>query len=214
MPPVITPQGALNTTALIVPNAYIQIVPPQTNYFNGLPTNILGVVGTAPWGPVNQPVTIGSMQGYAQKFGAIQNRKYDLGTHVATAVQQGANNFRCVRVTDGTDTAASIMLGLSGTVAPTSGGTGNAVNDVLTLSNGVTVKVTTVSSGAVTAATVQSLGTASVSATGLTTVSTTGGGTGAVFSLTLANQIALTSLYTGSLGNQAKVTLGTGSSST
>ncbi|MEI9983524.1 MAG: hypothetical protein WDN69_10135 [Aliidongia sp.] len=85
---------------------------------------------------------------------------------------------------------------------------------MLTLSNGVTVKVTTVSSGAVTAATVQSLGTASVSATGLTTVSTTGAGTGAVFSLTLANQIALTSLYTGSLGNQAKVTLGTGSSST
>ena len=32
--------------------------------------------------------------------------RYDMGTQVATAVQQGAQNFRCVRVTDGTDTAA------------------------------------------------------------------------------------------------------------
>ena len=29
-----------------------------------------------------------------------------MGTQVATAVQQGAQNFRCVRVTDSTDTAA------------------------------------------------------------------------------------------------------------
>ncbi|MEI9983523.1 MAG: hypothetical protein WDN69_10130 [Aliidongia sp.] len=80
MPAVITQQGALNTTALIVPDAYVQIIPPAINYFNGLPTNIVGIVGTASWGPVNTPVTIGSMQAYAQQFGAIQARKYDLGT--------------------------------------------------------------------------------------------------------------------------------------
>ncbi len=31
-----------------------------------------------------------------------------MGTQVATAVQQGASNFRCVRVTDGTDIAADL----------------------------------------------------------------------------------------------------------
>ena len=41
-----------------------------------------------------------------QMFGQIIPRKYDMGTQVATAVEQGAKNFRCVRVTDGTDTAA------------------------------------------------------------------------------------------------------------
>ena len=47
-----------------------------------------------------------TMADYAQMFGQIMSRKYDMGTQVATAVQQGAQNFRCVRVTDGTDTAA------------------------------------------------------------------------------------------------------------
>jgi phage tail sheath protein FI len=50
------------------------------------------------------------MADYARSFGPIANRKYDMGTQVATAVQQGAQNFRCVRVTDGTDVAASIAV--------------------------------------------------------------------------------------------------------
>src|SRR5690242_16606330 len=64
------------------------------------------MVGTASWGPVNEPTIVGSMADYARSFGALMPRKYDMGTQVATAVQQGAQNFRCVRVTDGTDTAA------------------------------------------------------------------------------------------------------------
>ena len=103
----IVQQGSINTTALIVPDLYVQIVPPQVTLLNGVPTNVLGVVGTATWGPVNSPTLIGNMAMYAQTFGAIQNRTYDMGTAVAVAVQQGANNFRCVRVTDGTDTAAT-----------------------------------------------------------------------------------------------------------
>jgi hypothetical protein len=103
-------QGSINTTALIVPDLYVQIVAPQTALLNGVPTNVLGVVGSAAWGPVNAPAIVGSMQDYAQLFGAIQNRKYDMGTQVAAAVLQGASNFRCVRVTDGSDTAASILV--------------------------------------------------------------------------------------------------------
>jgi hypothetical protein len=98
--------GSVNTTSLIVPDLYVQIVPPQNLILNGVPTNILGVVGTASWGPVDEPAIVATMADYAQQFGSIMPRKHDIGTQVAIAVQQGAQNFRCVRVTDGTDTAA------------------------------------------------------------------------------------------------------------
>lgn len=103
-------QGSINTTALIVPEVYVQIVPPQVTLLNGLPTDILGVVGTAQWGPVNAPTVVGSMADYSRLFGAIQARKFDMGTALAAAVLQGASNFRCVRVTDGTDVAASSVV--------------------------------------------------------------------------------------------------------
>ena len=112
---MITQLGAINTTALIVPGILVQIVPPQNVLLNGLPTNVLGVVGTANWGPVNAPTIIGDMRAYAAQFGPIQARKYDMGTAVAAAVLQGANNFRCARVTDGSDTAASATITSSGT---------------------------------------------------------------------------------------------------
>ncbi len=106
----IVQQGAINTTALIVPDLYVQIVPPQNLLLNGVPTDVLGVIGTAPWGPVNSPVIVGSMSDFAASFGTLVNRKYDLGTQVAIAVLQGGSNFRLVRVTDGTDTAASVVI--------------------------------------------------------------------------------------------------------
>ena len=116
-------QGAINTTALIVPDVYVQIVPPQVSLLNGVATNILGIVGTATWGPVNAPVTVSGMPDFALKFGAIQARKYDLGTAVAASVLQGANNMRCVRVTDGTDVAASVALLDTATPTPATGAT-------------------------------------------------------------------------------------------
>ncbi len=106
----IVQQGSINTTALVVPDLYVQIVPPQNLVLNGVPTNVAGVVGTASWGPVGQPVIVATMSDYAQNYGPIMARKYDMGTHVATAVQQGAQDFRCVRVTDGTDTAAQAAI--------------------------------------------------------------------------------------------------------
>ena len=106
----IVQQGAINTTALVVPDLYVQIVPPQTLLLNGVPTDILGIVGSASWGPVGQPVVVGSMAQYSASFGRVIPRLYDMGTHVATSVQQGAQNFRCVRVTDGSDTAAVLTI--------------------------------------------------------------------------------------------------------
>ncbi|MHB8354987.1 MAG: phage tail protein, partial [Burkholderiales bacterium] len=42
--------------------------------------------------------------------GLVTNRAHDIATAVAVAVVQGANNFRLVRVTDGTDVAAHATL--------------------------------------------------------------------------------------------------------
>src|SRR5271154_934700 len=102
--------GAVNNTALIVPDLYVEIVPPQNLVLNGVPTDILGVVGTSTWGPVGTPVIMGSMSDYYTNFGPVMPRKYDMGTQVATAVQQGAQNFRGVRVSDGSDTAAYSII--------------------------------------------------------------------------------------------------------
>lgn len=106
--PQIVQFGAINTTALVVPDLYVQIVPPQNLVLNGVPTNVVGVVGTAQWGPVGAPSIVATMADYANQFGGIQNRKYDTGTAIALAVLQGAQDFRCVRVSDGTDVAAAI----------------------------------------------------------------------------------------------------------
>ena len=106
----VSQSGQINTTSLVVPDLYIQITPPQTQYLNGLPTNILGIVGTASWGPVNSATIVGTLAQFGAIFGNVNARKYDLGTQVATAFMQGANNFRVVRVTDGTDVAANNVV--------------------------------------------------------------------------------------------------------
>lgn len=126
--------GTINTTAQVVPGLTVIIVPPQQLSLNGVPSNVIGVVGTAQWGPVGKAVVVSTMADYAAQFGAIQARKFDAGTQVATAVLQGANAFRCVRVTDGTETAASATLGtnwltLTGFYA---GSKGNAIVATLT----------------------------------------------------------------------------------
>ncbi len=105
----IVPAGSVNLSAIGVPNVYVQIVPPNP-LLNGVPTNIVGAVGSASWGPKNSQVIIGSLQDGVSLFGPAINRKYDLMTALYAAMQQGANNFACVRVTDGTDTFATAQL--------------------------------------------------------------------------------------------------------
>lgn len=110
MPSQIVQAGQINPSALVVPGAYINILPPSSPVITGVPSNIVGVVGTAIWGPKNAPVGVGNYAQYQAAFGALQARKYDMGTLVSAAILNGANNFRCVRVTDGTDTAATIVV--------------------------------------------------------------------------------------------------------
>lgn len=125
-------QGQINLTALLVPGIDVQIVPPQF-LLNGVPTNVAGAIGTAQWGPVNAPTIVGSMANYAQQFGAIQPRTGDMGTMVAAAMFQGASDFRCVRITDGTDTAASATLTATDAILPITVGGTVKTGDVLTL---------------------------------------------------------------------------------
>ncbi len=106
----IYPVGSLNTSALSAPDLYVQIQAPKTTYINGIATDGYGVVGIASWGPVNAPISIGSQSDQAQYLGSPQVRKYDLSTAVTVALQLGAQNIKAVRVTDGTDVAASIPL--------------------------------------------------------------------------------------------------------
>ncbi len=134
----IVQSGAINNAALIVPDLYVEIVPPQNLVINGVPTNRVGVVGTAPWGPVGVSTIIGNMSMYYAAFGPVMARKYDMGTQVATAVQQGASDFRCIRVTDGTDAKASVVIQTSciTVTALYSGTLGNQVTFTLSAGSG------------------------------------------------------------------------------
>ena len=201
----IVQQGAINTTALVVPDLYVEIVPPQTLYLNGVPTNVLGVVGTASWGPVNTPQICSNMADYARTFGPIMPRKYDLGTPIAAAVQQGASNFRGVRVTDGTDTGASCLINY---VAPANWASSQAV----------TIGQYRVSGGNIWKA--ASNGTTGTTApTGGGTPGLTGFNDGAVqwtlwvLGATTMSSLAIFALYTGNFGNGIQVSLSTGSKS-
>ena len=103
--------GLLNTTALVVPGVYVEIISPTITQLNGVPSNIAGMVGTASYGPTNTPVAFGNYAEFVANFANLNARTYDLGTHAAICIQQGANAMYGVRVTDGTDTAASGSFG-------------------------------------------------------------------------------------------------------
>jgi hypothetical protein len=128
--------GALNTAAQVVPDLSVVVQPPDVHLINGQPTNIFGIVGSASWGPVNSPVVRGGYADAAALFGPVKNREHDMLTILATAVLQGANNFRCVRVTDGNDVAAFVQV-LTNCIRFTSRYTGSLANgDKVTIGAG------------------------------------------------------------------------------
>jgi hypothetical protein len=125
----IVQSGQLNVAALVVPGVYVVIVPPQL-LINGVPTNVVGYVGTASWGPDNQPTPVSSYGAYAGQFAPIQPRVFDMGTHVWAAYQFPSSQIiaQCVRVTDGTDTAATASI-QAGCATATSKWTGSGGNN-------------------------------------------------------------------------------------
>lgn len=187
--------GQQNLAALSVPGVYGDIILPSP-FIAGTPTNIMGLVGVASWGPVNSIIPASAVVDGALQMGPPQIRKYDIMSHIAAATQVGsAIGFKCVRVTDGTDVAASIAVGTGGTFATgTATFSANpAVNDTLTL-NGVVYTFTALNIGGTLAQTLQTL---------LTTIQDSGNAslTVASYSVTGGNTFNITYNTAGTGGN-------------
>lgn len=163
--------GQLNTTALSAPGVYLQIQPPPL-IINGVPSNLLGIVGVGSWGPVNSPTLVGGPADVTRYLGSNQVRKYDLPTALEVSFKMGATVIMYVRVTDGTDLAASLKL-MDSAATPLIGAT---LTSVYTGSGGNSI------SGAVTAGTQASTYKLTISKAGLTPeVFDNLAGTGAAF---------------------------------
>lgn len=166
--------GQQNLAALTVPGVYGDIILPSP-LLVGTRTNIMGIVGAASWGPVNSLMYVSEVADGAVAMGPPTNRKYDIMTHIEAATQVGgAIGFGCVRVTDGTDLAATgnvtavgavaasgtitfvsnpvngttITLGTSTWTFVTSGATGNQTNIGTTLALTLTALQANLSSSA------------------------------------------------------------------
>lgn len=117
--------GSTNIAALQADDAYIQVVAPP-NFITGVPTDVVGMVGTASWGPVNIPVHLGSGNDAVQNFGPMSAASitdvHDLATDLFVCFAQSSSQATleawATRVTDGTDTAASTTIAVAATATP------------------------------------------------------------------------------------------------
>lgn len=139
----IIPAGSFNTSSLQADDLYIQILNPP-GFITGVPTDVIGVVGTAAWGPVNQPQHMGNPYDALQTFGPISaaalTDPYDIATDLAIAFGQASSQAVLeawgVRVTDGTDLAAT------GAIAGVATSAAELVTLTGTISNGDSYAVT------------------------------------------------------------------------
>ena len=128
--------GQFNLAALNVPGVYVDVIPPSPNIV-GVPTNIEGIVGVGSWGPLNTPIPISKPADAATKIGTPLVRSRDLATYVWAGTQVGgAVGYYAVRVSDGTDTAASAVIQTNciTLTAKYSGSLGNSI--IYTAANG------------------------------------------------------------------------------
>src|SRR6266576_5060254 len=102
--------GQANLAALTVPGVYTDIILP-TPFLLGLPTNIEGLVGVASWGPTNSLIPVSKPSDAALAIGPPVLRNSDISSYVSASSQVGGSiGYMCVRVTDGTDTAATVAV--------------------------------------------------------------------------------------------------------
>jgi hypothetical protein len=109
--------GQQNLAGLSVPGVYGDIILP-TPFLLGQPTNIMGLVGVGQWGPLNALIPVSTPVDCQLQLGNPVIRPYDIATYVAAATQVGsAIGFLCVRVSDGTDAAATVQVTSGGAFA-------------------------------------------------------------------------------------------------
>jgi hypothetical protein len=102
--------GQQNLAALTVPGVYGDIILPQP-FLLGLPTNIEGLVGVGSWGPLNSLVPVSKPSDAAVSIGPPIIRNNDMSSYVSASSQVGGSiGYMCVRVSDGTDTAATAQV--------------------------------------------------------------------------------------------------------
>jgi uncharacterized protein len=117
--------GQINIPALTTDDAYISVVAPP-NFITGVPTDVIGCVGTASWGPKNTPVHMGSGLDATQQFGQMSAASlgdvHDLATDLYAAFGQSTSQATlegyAVRVSDGTDTAALGTISVASAATP------------------------------------------------------------------------------------------------
>jgi hypothetical protein len=108
--------GSFNAATLAgVPDLYVNVEVADTGNVSPAKTGYVGLVGVASWGYTNKAVQILSARTLSD-FGNPTVRAADLVTHagVIMSAQQASGvgyKLYCVRVTDGTDTAATGTLG-------------------------------------------------------------------------------------------------------
>jgi hypothetical protein len=99
--------GQANLAALSVPGVFFDILLPQP-FIAGTPTNIVGLVGVGSWGPVNSVINGSTPYDVSLSIGPPLVRTYDMASYVAASSQVGGTiGYQMVRVTDGTDVAAT-----------------------------------------------------------------------------------------------------------
>ena len=121
----ILPAGSLNLAALQVDDAYIQLVAPP-NFITGVPTDVIGIIGTASWGPIGTPQLLNNGQTAQQTFGPMSSASltdpFDLATDLYLAFGQASSQASlqgwASRVSDGTDVAASTTISAANSAVP------------------------------------------------------------------------------------------------
>ncbi|MBY0548717.1 MAG: hypothetical protein K2W95_15715 [Candidatus Obscuribacterales bacterium] len=120
--PIIVNKPDFNASALQASDLYVRIIPPP-GFVRGEPTDVLVVLGTASWGPKNQPILNGSPNDIASNFGGVTADAaadpFDLCTDAQIAFSQARSaglSIYGIRISDGTDAAATYtLLDTSGT---------------------------------------------------------------------------------------------------
>ncbi len=144
--------GPISLANLTAPGVYVQVIAPSAQ-IPGVATNVVGVVGTASWGPKGVPVLLGSPQDLQAAFGPIigspapvgavaaSANPYDLVSACSAVFSQGPVQVQAVRVSDGTDVAATLVLNDT-TATPVHGGTVTALHTG-SLGNGIKITIAT-----------------------------------------------------------------------
>ena len=154
---VITVNGNQALSSFTAPDAYVNIVPPSPATAIGAPSNVGALVGSASWGPLNQLIAVSDSASLVNACGQMTTQPYDAVTEAQQALAY-CNALRIVRVSTGTDVAATLILKDTNSVPATgltlngkyTGTVGNAIS--VTLAAG---SLTTAGSPTVTATVVR-----------------------------------------------------------